>query len=154
MERIKGAGRFSVRGRSHQTERVIREVRDKAIRLDLLRKAVFKRFLDFMRLEELSDSDQILQGGHAQMASLAKEAQQPWFEPCRIHSAFATEHFLSLANQAAHGVALTTTGMGVKSGQNFCQGFALTLLQISPSVDRLTNLRRERSALHLRQHFR
>ena len=71
LERIEGAGRFSVRSRSHQTERVIREVRDEAIRLDFLRKTVFERFLDFMRLEELSDGDEIFQGGHAQMASLA-----------------------------------------------------------------------------------
>ena len=71
LERIEGAGRFSVRSRSHQTKRVIREVRDEVIRLDFLRKTVFERFLDFMRLEELSDSDEIFQGGHAQMASLA-----------------------------------------------------------------------------------
>ena len=79
LERIESAGRFSVRSRSHQTERVIREVSDETIRLDFLRETVFECFLDFMRLEELSDGDKIFQGGHAQMAYLAQDAQQSWF---------------------------------------------------------------------------
>src|SRR5262245_37144961 len=107
-----------------------------------------------MRFEELSDGNEIFQSGHPQMASLAQYAQQPRFDPGWIHSAFATEHFLSLANQAAHGVALSTAGMGVEPDQNSLERFTLTLLQISPSVDRFAYLRRERSALHLRKHLR
>ena len=154
FERVERVVSFSVRSRGHQAEHVIGEAGDEAIRLDLLRKTLIERFLDFVRFEELSDGDEIFQGGHAQMASLAQYTQYPRFEPCGIHSAFATEHFLSLANQATHGVALSAAGMGVKPGKNFRQRFALTLLQISPSVDRLANLRREGRALHLRKHLR